>query len=110
MPIDSAYFWTIVAGMAIGSFSIRGSFIFLSRWIKISDRTRELFSFIPAAILPALVMPLVFFHEGSSQWLMGKERLTVLFIAAVVCYYSRSMITTIFFGLSILFLINQFIP
>ncbi|MGZ5278497.1 MAG: AzlD domain-containing protein, partial [Pseudobdellovibrionaceae bacterium] len=73
--IEASYFWMNVAFLALGTIGIRVSLIAASAKIKISDRTKEIFSYIPAAILPAFIAPAVFFHEGHVTWLAGKERL-----------------------------------
>lgn len=100
------YFWTNILLLALGTFTIRGIFIAMSARIKISDRWRQLFSYIPAAILPAFIAPAVFFHEGHQAWLLGKERFFILVISSVVCFYSKSTLATIVFGLAALYLIN----
>lgn len=104
--IDKDYFWIIITVLAIGTITIRSGFIFLSAKVKISDRVREIFTFIPAAILPAMLAPMVFFHQGSSDLLMHKERLFVTIAAIFVSYYSKSMIGTVTFGLAALFLVK----
>lgn len=105
--IPTGYFWLNVLLLAIGTFAIRGSIITLSARIKISDRFRELFSFIPAAVLPALLAPAVFYHSGEVTWLLGKERFFVLVLAVVVSYFSRSMLATVGFGLVVLYIITH---
>ncbi len=104
--IESEYFWHIVFALAVGTITIRFSIVALSARIKISERTKEIFSFIPVAILPALIAPNIFYHEGSVSWLMNKERVFVLIIATVLCYFSRSTAATIVFGLVSLYLLR----
>ncbi len=107
--IEPTYFWTVVALLAVGTLAIRGSIILISSTGKfvISDRMRELFSFIPAAIIPAIVAPMVFFHSGKVAWLGYRERLWVLLLAVFVCYFTRHMVATIGFGLLVLYLVTQ---
>ncbi|MBN8541127.1 MAG: AzlD domain-containing protein [Deltaproteobacteria bacterium] len=107
--IEPAYFWTVVALLALGTLAIRGSIIAISSAGKfvISDRMRELFSFIPAAIIPAIVAPMVFFHSGKVEWLGHRERLWVLLLAIFVCYFTRHMVATVGFGLFALYLVTQ---
>lgn len=105
--MDTNYFWIIVFLLALGTFSIRGSFIFLSSYISINDRAREIFSFIPTAILPAIIAPAMFFHEGQVGWLFMKERMAVLMLATGFWFVTRSMFKTILFGLTVLFLVTE---
>lgn len=102
MKIDASAFWVNVAVLAVGTVSIRGSIISISSRLKISERMKELFSFIPAAILPALLTPMIFFHSGSVTWLGGKERLAVALVTAGVTAYTRSTLWTMLFGMAAL--------
>ena len=105
--IEPVYFWKTVIVLGIGTICIRGSIIFLSSRIQISERVREIFSFIPSAILPAMIAPMVYFHDGHIHWLADKERFFVLILATIICYFTRSMIATICFGLGGLFLLTH---
>ena len=105
--IESHYFWLNIFLLAIGTICIRGSIIAISHRLVISDRLKEIFSFIPAAILPAFVAPAVFFHQGTATWLYGKERLVVLVISAGVCFILRSTLATICFGLVTLYFLSN---
>lgn len=106
--IPQAYYWVNVLLLAIGTLAIRGSIIALSAKVKISDRLKELFTFIPAAILPAFVAPAVFFHKGAVDWVFGKERVVVLVLATILCAVTRSTLATIVFGLAALYLFTNF--
>jgi branched-subunit amino acid transport protein len=106
--IPSGYYWLNIFLLAIGTISIRFSIISISARIKISERTKEIFSYIPAAILPALVAPMIFFHKGDVAWIQGKERVLALFLTIIVCALTRSTLLTIAFGLGSLYLLRSF--
>ncbi len=101
--IENSYFWNNILLLAAGTFAIRGSIIAISSRVPISARTKELFSYIPAAILPAFVAPSTFLHKGQVEWMMGKERTVALILAVVVCFFSRSTLATVASGLIALF-------
>jgi len=101
--IDPAYFWVNIVFLSSGTLAIRGSFIFMSGQFRISPRLRSIFAYIPAAILPALIAPMVFYHQGVVEALWGKERFIVLILSSVVCYLTKSMLATVGFGLSALY-------
>jgi len=107
--INPQYFWTIILFLSLATFTIRFSIISISGKIKITDRMKEIFSFIPAAILPALITPIVFLHQGQASTLLYKERFFILVLSALVCYLSKSMFVTILFGLSLLYFCTQFL-
>lgn len=104
--INNNYFLLVVFLMAIGTILIRGSFIFFSGRMQISARVRELFTFIPAAIFPALIVPATYFHQGEVSWLLGKERFFVMLMAAGLCFFYRNTLAVIVFGLVLLYLIR----
>jgi branched-subunit amino acid transport protein len=107
--IESSSFWFVLACLICGTLAIRGSLIAASTRVNISERAKEIFTFIPAAILPAFIAPFAFFHEGQVAWMQGKERFLVLVLATAVCMWTRSTLVTICFGLSCLYVITQFL-
>jgi branched-subunit amino acid transport protein len=106
--IEVDYFWKTIILLGVGTLLIRLSIIAVSGKITISDRLKEVFSFIPAAVLPAIIAPMVFFHDGSSEFLLGKERLIVLIISTILCYKTKSMLATVSFGLILLYVIGKY--
>lgn len=105
--IETSYFWWNIFFLAVGTFAIRASIIAVSSKVQISDWYKEIFSYIPAAILPAFIAPAVFFHEGHIAAVNGKERFVVLVLATVVCFIWRSTLGTIGFGLALLFTLSS---
>ena len=105
--ISSTVFWITILLLAAGTLGIRGSLIALSSKVQISARTREIFSYIPAAILPAFLAPAVVFHQGEIDLLVGKERLLVAVLATAICFKTRSTLWTILGGLTALALLSR---
>lgn len=104
--INENYFLTNVTLLSVGTICIRGCFIALSGKMNISARVKDLFTYIPAAILPALVIPATFFHQGNVEWLAGKERFLVLLAASIACYLYRNTLFVICFGLTLLYILS----
>jgi branched-subunit amino acid transport protein len=105
--IESQYFWTIIFILAAGTLLIRVSIIAISSRVQITGRVKQIFSFIPAAVLPAMAVPMVFYHQGHIEWIGGKERLIVLLLATAVAYFTRKMTVTLIFGLLALYVLTQ---
>ncbi len=108
--IDANYFLTNTILMIIGTVSIRGFFIAFSKRMTISNKMRELFTFIPAAILPAIFVPATFFHQGHVDALFNKERFLVMLVCLVATYFYRHTLFCVALGLGLLFLIQSFAP
>ncbi len=105
--INDVTLWSTIALLASGTFAIRVSLIAMSDRINVTGKHREFFSYIPAAIIPAIVVPMVYFHNGSVSLLGGKERLAVMVFAAAVCWWTRSMLATIAAGLLLLYVLRS---
>lgn len=97
--INSNYFYLNVVLLMVGTLLIRGSFISLSGKFEISPKIKELFTFIPAAILPALIFPGSFFHADQA-------RLVTLILAITASFFIRNTLFTIVFGLVSLYLLG----
>jgi branched-subunit amino acid transport protein len=104
--VNGNYFLLNVVALTIGTIAIRGSFIALSGKMKIPAKVKDLFTYIPAAILPALIVPVSFFHQGQVAWLEGKERFVILLIASIACYFIRNTLFVISLGLILLYLVR----
>ena len=104
--INNNYFLLNVALMALGTITIRGCFIALSGKMNISPKLKDLFTYIPAAILPGLVVPSTFFHQGMVEWMGGKERFLILLASSIACYFVRNTLFVISFGLALLYLMT----
>ena len=107
--IESNYFWWNIFFLAIGTFAIRASIIAMSSKVQISNWWKDIFSYIPAAILPAFIAPAVFFHQGQVSSVYGKERFLVLMAATAVSFVWRSTLATIGVGLALLFAVTSII-
>jgi len=106
--IEGKYFFINMIALMIGTIFIRGSFIAFSQKMNITPKVRELFTYIPAAIFPALIVPATYFHQGQVAWIGGKERFLILLVSGIVCYFIRNTFFVISFGLSLLYFVTNF--
>ena len=104
--MDKMYFWTCVIGIGVGTWLIRSSFLFLSAKITLSHNVKQSLCLIPVAVLPALIAPAIFLHQGDVAWLAGHERILALALASVVCIRTKNMPFTLLVGLIGLYLIR----
>lgn len=105
--IATSYFLSVIFFLSLGTLLIKCSFMLASDKITLSDDLKKLFSYIPAAVLPAIITPMVVFHEGAVELFYGKERFVVLLFATLVSYFTKSMIATVAFGLAALYFLTQ---
>lgn len=107
--MSSVYFWSTIIPLSLGTICIRLSFIFLTK-LKISKELEKLFSYIPAAVLPALFTPMVFFYKSNPEvaldFTFDYHRPLAFIVGIVICLYTKNILLTILAGLASLFLIQ----
>ena len=65
-----------------------------------SDRIREVLSFVPSAIFPAIIFPAIFIDNEGIMQIADNPKILAAIIAMVIGIFSRSIIATIFSGLA----------
>ena len=65
-----------------------------------NDRIREILSFVPSAIFPAIIFPAIFINDTGSFQIEDNPKIIAAIIAVIIGIYSRSIIATIFSGLA----------
>ena len=64
-----------------------------------NDRIREILSFVPSAIFPAIIFPAIFLDNSGDFQLENNPKIMAAIIATLVGIISKSIIATIFSGL-----------
>ena len=65
-----------------------------------NERIREVLSYVPSAIFPAIIFPAIFLDNSGSIQLEENPKILAAIIAMVVGIFSRNIIATIFAGLA----------
>jgi branched-subunit amino acid transport protein len=91
-----------VTGAGAVTFALRLSFIALLGRIEIPLFFERALRFVPAAVLTAVVIPLLFYADGSLEVSLGNERLVAGLVAALICWRTRSVLLTLFGGMAML--------
>ena len=65
-----------------------------------NDRIREVLSYVPSAIFPAIIFPAIFLDNNGSFILEDNPKIIAAIIATIIGIFSRSLIATIFSGLA----------
>ena len=64
-----------------------------------NDRIREVLSYVPSAIFPAIIFPAIFLDSSGSILIENNPKIMAALIATFIGIFSRSIIATIFSGL-----------
>ena len=101
--------WFLIIYCGLITYLTRFSMIALLKKEMFNDRIREVLSYVPSAIFPAIIFPAIFLDNTGSFDLMNNPKILAAIIATCVGIFSRSILATIFSGLVALFGYN-FVP
>ena len=65
-----------------------------------NDRIREVLSYVPSAIFPAIIFPAIFLDSSGSFELTDNPKILAAIIATIGGILSRNILATIFSGLA----------
>ena len=98
--------WTLIIYCGLITYLTRFSMIALIKKEMFNDRIREVLSYVPSAIFPAIIFPAIFLDNSGSFLIENNPKIIAAIIATIIGIISRSIIATIFSGLaSYLFII-----
>lgn len=82
------------------TFLTRFSMIALLKKEMFNDRIREVLSYVPSAIFPAIIFPAIFLDNAGSIEFENNPKILAAIIAMAVGIFTRNIIATIFSGLA----------
>lgn len=86
------------------TFATRALFLMSGERFRPGPRFRALLAYVPASVLAALIAPEVFIQQGRLAPLLENPRFWAGFLAALVAWFTRSVLATIAIGLLALWL------
>ena len=92
--------WTLIIYCGLITYLTRFTMIALIKKEMFNDRIREILSFVPSAIFPAIIFPAIFINETGLFQIEENPKILAAIIAMVIGIISRSIIATIFSGLA----------
>ena len=82
------------------TFLTRFSMIALLKKEMFNDRIREVLSYVPSAIFPAIIFPAIFLDNAGSIEIENNPKILAAIMAMAVGIFTRNIIATIFSGLA----------
>ncbi len=92
--------WALIMYCGLITYLTRFSMIALIKKEMFNDRVREVLSYVPSAIFPAIIFPAIFLDNSGSLILEDNPKIIAAIIATIIGIFSRSIIATIFSGLA----------
>ncbi len=91
--------WTLIVWCGLITFFTRFSMIAILKKEMFNDRIREILSYVPSAIFPAIIFPAIFLDNSGSIQLEENPKILAAIIAMLIGIFTRNIIATIFAGL-----------
>ena len=92
--------WALIIYCGLITFLTRFSMIALLKKEMFNDRIREVLSYVPSAIFPAIIFPAIFLDNNGLIHLENNPKILAAIIAMGVGIFSRNILATIFSGLA----------
>ena len=92
--------WALIIYCGLITYLTRFSMIALIKKEMFNDRIREILSFVPSAIFPAIIFPAIFIDNSGLFQIENNPKIIAAIIATIIGVVTRSIIATIFSGLA----------
>ena len=92
--------WALIIYCGLITYLTRFSMIALIKKEMFNNRIREVLSYVPSAIFPAIIFPAIFLDNSGSLIFEDNPKIIAAIIATIIGIFSRSIIATIFSGLA----------
>tara|TARA_B100000683_G_scaffold204703_1_gene198261 strand:- start:174 stop:488 length:315 start_codon:yes stop_codon:yes gene_type:complete len=92
--------WVLIIYCGIITYLTRFSMIAILKKEMFNDRIREVLSYVPSAIFPAIIFPAIFLDDLGNFQFEDNPKILAAAIAMIIGIMSRNIIATIFSGLA----------
>jgi branched-subunit amino acid transport protein len=99
--------WLTIVGAGVVTFALRLSFIALLGRLEIPLLLGRALRFVPAAVLTAVVIPLLLYDNGTLEVSLGNERLLAGLVAALIAWRTRNVLFTLGGGMTTLWTLQS---
>ena len=98
--------WILFLALAVGTFALRYSFIYLFGKMDMPDWLRDALKFVPASVLAALVFPALTYTNGTLNLTLNNIRLLAGIGGALVAWRTKNVWWTILGGMVLFWILH----
>ena len=91
--------WSLIIYCGLITFLTRFSMIALLKKDTFNKKTKTILSYVPSAIFPAIIFPLVFLDNSGTLDLQNNPKIVAAIISTIIGILSKNILATIFSGL-----------
>tara|TARA_B100000902_G_scaffold350957_1_gene360638 strand:+ start:149 stop:463 length:315 start_codon:yes stop_codon:yes gene_type:complete len=92
--------WALIIYCGIITYLTRFSMIAILKKEMFNNRVREVLSYVPSAIFPAIIFPAIFLDDSGAFQFENNPKILAAAIAMIIGILSKNIIATIFSGLA----------
>ena len=92
--------WSLIIYCGLITFFSRFLMIAILKKEMFTNRIREVLSFVPSAIFPAIIFPAIFLDTTGDLLIQNNPKILASLVAVIVGILSKNIIATIFAGLA----------
>ena len=92
--------WALIIYCGIITYLTRFSMIAILKKEMFNNRVREVLSYVPSAIFPAIIFPAIFLDDLGMFQFEDNPKILAAAIAMIIGILSRNIVATIFSGLA----------
>ena len=92
--------WALILYCGLITYLTRFSMIAILKKEMFNDKIREVLSYVPSAIFPAIIFPAIFLDNVGSFQFEDNPKILAAAIAMIIGILSKNIIATIFSGLA----------
>ena len=92
--------WALIIYCGIITYLTRFSMIAILKKEMFNNRVREVLSYVPSAIFPAIIFPAIFLDDLGIFQFEDNPKILATAIAMIIGILSRNIVATIFSGLA----------
>ncbi len=92
--------WALIIYCGIITYLTRFSMIAILKKEMFNNRVREVLSYVPSAIFPAIIFPAIFLDDSGAFQFKNNPKILAAAIAMIIGILSKNIIATIFSGLA----------
>ena len=91
--------WISIVIAGIINYLTRLGSVLLIKPEKLNESTKKILGYVPSAVFPAIIFPAVFLNETNTIVQINDPKIIGFFVAIVIGYISKNIISTIIAGL-----------
>ena len=92
--------WVLIIYCGFITYLTRFSMIAILKKEMFNNRAREILSYVPSAIFPAIIFPAIFLDNTGDFQLENNPKIIAAIVAMLIGIISKNIIATIFSGLA----------